>query len=303
MSGFRGDRRAAFATAVGVLRRVTGDSGSYSAADKADHSDTQVQALEHELRERERELARLRIQWEAWLSLLSHDARTPLTVILGYAENLLAQLPKSDADDSPNRQLQAIAVGARRLNLMISQIVDGARLDAGGVAVEPRPVDLVGTIKTELRRVRLAYPEHHFRPDFLGSLPQVIADTRYVAQVIGSFLSNAASYSPPGSEIGVSARRRGDQVIVSVSDPGHGLTSDELSRVFERGFHSARPPEARPEGLGLSLVIAKRSAELLGGEVWASSPGPGRGATFNLALPVVKGHSAPEDSTATSRPS
>ena len=281
---------------------MAGEPESNLAADEAENSELRVRALEHQLQERGRELARLRDQWEAWLSLLSHDTRTPLTVILGYAENVLAQLPHSDADDAPNRQLQAIAVGARRLNNMISQIVDGARLDAGLLEVRPRPVDLVGMIKTELRRARQAYPEQDFHSDLPGSLPQVVADAGRVAQVISSFLSNAATYSPPGSEIRVSARHRGQQVVISVSDPGHGLASEELTRVFERGFQSDRPPEARREGLGFSLAIAKRSAELLGEEVWASSPGPGHGATFNLALPVAKGDATDEDLAAPARP-
>lgn len=248
--------------------------------------EARVRELERELSEARAELATLRQQWTNWLALISHDLRGPLTLILGYAQNLLRRRP-ADAEegDRDRRELEMIVAGARRVDKMIGQVVDAARLENGLLASEPRDLDLNSIAREEVRLAKRRYPDRTFTMIGTDALPPIYADRRRTAQILASLLSNAALFSPAGADVEIATRDVPDRVIVAVRDPGLGLTPDEQARVFDRAFHSERAREVRREGLGLSLFIARQLARLQGGDLWVESPGPGHGATFSVSFP------------------
>lgn len=246
-----------------------------------------IQALEGELAVARSQNDELRRQWSAWLALVSHDLRGPLTLILGYAQSIARRLPTGVADDRARRELDSIVGGARRVDKMIGQIVDAARLDAGLLAIERRDVDLVPLLQEEVRRAKRLYSEHVFQIKTPDTLAPILADPRRVSQIIATLLSNAALYSPSRPMVDVTADSDGDRVVVVVRDQGLGLDTSERRHLFDRGFHSDRSRDVRREGLGLSLSIARELSHALGGELWVESAGPNRGASFFVAFPLL----------------
>jgi signal transduction histidine kinase len=148
-------------------------------------------------------------------------------------------------------------------------------------------VDLPPLLREEARKATRLYPGRRFDVDAADSLPPVYVDARRASQIIGTLLSNAALYSPADEAVVVTARAETDRVVVAVRDHGIGLTEREKSHVFDRAFQPERARDARREGLGLSLVIARQLAQLLGGDLWAESPTPGGGAIFSVAFPLL----------------
>lgn len=247
-----------------------------------------VRELEQELRESQAESAELRRQWASWLALISHDLRGPLTLVLGYAQNLLRRLPSPvKEDDRARRELESIISGARRVDKMIGQVVDAARLEAGLLTYDQRDVDLSALVGDEARKACRLYPEHPVNVSLDDSLPLVYADTRRASQIVASLLSNAALYSRPGKPIEVSARVEEERVVVVVGDHGLGLTDAEHRHLFEKAEPNERTHDVRREGLGLSLSISRQLARGMGGDLWAESDGVDQGSSFYVAFPLL----------------
>lgn len=249
--------------------------------------EARVQALEATVTEKTAALADTLTLIDAWTSTVSHDLRGPLTLITVYADNLLLQLPDSDECDRVVVQVQAISRASRRLDKMLGQVVDSARLDVGRLRLKLSPCDVGPLVKDEVRRARRVHRHRGLRTDVSSSLPWVIADPRRVSQIVATLLSNALTYSPDDEVVRITARQRRDYVHIAVADKGPGFSPKEQSCVFNKNFQKECRREARSEGLGLSLTIAKRVALELGGDLCVASPGPGRGSTFCLRLPVA----------------
>lgn len=247
-----------------------------------------VRELERALQASQDENETLRRQWSSWLAVISHDLRGPLTLVLGYAQNLLRRLPPgTKEDDRAQRELESIISGARRVDKMIGQVVDAARLEAGLLAYDRRDVDLAALVADEARRACRVYPDHPLNLDLADSLPLVYGDTRRVSQIVGSLLSNAALYSRPGTPIEITALVEDNRVVVVVRDHGIGLTDAERRRLFEKAEPTERTREVRREGLGLSLAIARQLARAMDGDLWAESDGVDRGSAFYAAFPLL----------------
>jgi signal transduction histidine kinase len=249
--------------------------------------ESRVALLEAELAATEERNRLLQEHWGAWISLISHDLRGPLTLILGHAENIQYRLNKGAEAESDRRGLIAIVGAARRLNKMLGQVVDGARLEIGALATQPREIDLVALVDDEVRRFRRAHPHRAVRVRLPDSPPYAFGDPRRVAAIFGSLLSNAVIFSPKGGEIAVDVIASGESVAIRVCDSGIGLDPEEIPHLFERFY---RPDHARTlprEGLGMSLAIARDVVQSFGGDLTAVSPGPNLGTCFTLQLPFA----------------
>jgi signal transduction histidine kinase len=244
-----------------------------------------VDELKRRVRELERALADAERRNEAWLSIVSHDLRGPLTLVMGYAENLLHNTRPTNENAQSIRELDAIVAAARRLNKMVAQVVDGARIEGRRLPLRIRPTDLGPLVQARIRAASRTYPTHQFRSDLATSLPLVRGDARAIETIVGALVSNAAVFSPPGSTVDVVTRPVEGWVGLSVVDRGVGFAEDELDRAFEPRFRPDRTRDARREGLGVSLWIARSLAELLGGSLTVKSPGLNQGtiATFQLS--------------------
>ncbi|PTL79279.1 sensor histidine kinase [Vitiosangium sp. GDMCC 1.1324] len=231
-----------------------------------------------------RELERLKSEF---LLLVSHEFRTPLTFALINTEMAL-RLLRSRRDVPPEiiRRLEQTRQGERRLVSMIEELLDVASIDAGQMKLHPEPLSLPELVHEVLQRLEPKLRAHPLVVELAANIPQVIADRRRIAQVITNFLTNAAQYTPTGTEILVRLERSGDEVLFSVADRGSGLTSHERSHLFDR-FHRAQTLVGQAkEGLGLGLFINKSFIEAHQGRLWVETV-HGQGSTFSFSLPVA----------------
>ncbi|HEX5415370.1 MAG TPA: HAMP domain-containing sensor histidine kinase [Chloroflexota bacterium] len=249
--------------------------------------EARVTSLEAELAAAEARNRQLLARWEAWISVISHDLRGPLTLILGHAENIQHRLAKGKEAGRDRRGLNAIVAAARRLNKMLGQVVDGARLEIGGLASQPRAFDLPALIDEEVRRYHRIYPDRVVRVAAPAALPLALGDPHRVAGIVAQLLSNATIFSPGGGEIRVAGAADGALVLLTVCDAGIGLEAEDVGRLFEPFY---RPERARPlprEGLGLSLALAREILRANGGDLTVTSPGPNLGACFTMSMPIA----------------
>jgi len=220
----------------------------------------------------------------AILSALSHDIRTPLTVLYGMADTLsMAELSPAARDT-----VAAIREQALRLNSMVSNLLDMARLRAGNIRLnqEWQPVEEV--IGASLKLLGSALTQHEVKVVLPPDMPLLKFDAVLIERVLCNLLENAAKYAPPSSNITISAQVEGDKVHISVHDTGAGFPPDKLDKVFdlfERGETESNIP-----GMGLGLAICRSIVAAHGGEIHASNCAGGC-VTFTLPLgdpPVIE---------------
>ncbi len=232
-------------------------------------------------REAER-VGRLR---DEFLAVVSHELRSPLNAVLGWASILsLGQLEP----DRTAQAVQAITQSAEALSLLIEDLLDGARITLGALRIEVRPVELVAIVRAALAAVHPAAAAkqiHLIEPGEDTPSEPVSGDAGRLQQVVGNLLSNAVKFTPPDGRVEVRVERVGGEVVVRVSDDGQGIGPDFLPHVFERLQQEDGSVTRRQSGLGLGLAIARHLVELHGGWISAESAGTGRGATFTFALP------------------
>ncbi len=217
------------------------------------------------------------------LSAVSHDLRTPLSVITGASSTLLDQ---DQSLDPKTRQAltSSILDESERLNRLVANLLDMTQLQAGALQVRRDwnvVEDVVGTALARMRR------QLHDRPvttHLAADLPLVPLDDLLIQQVLINLLENAVRYTPPSSEIEVAAQMDGTALVVEVADRGPGLPAGDSRRLFAKFYRGAR--ETSSAGAGLGLAICRGIVELHGGRIEAANR-PEAGAVFRFWLPVV----------------
>jgi signal transduction histidine kinase len=212
-----------------------------------------------------------------------HEMRTPLMSVIGYAE--LMQQPAMTLDQC--RQFAVIIEGeAERLNGLANSFLDLAKLESGRASLACAPVDLstvihmavsVLTPQADSKQVSLSV-------NIADDLPPVVGDGQRLHQVMLNLIGNGIKYCRPGDNVAVTAKRKGDALLVSVADTGPGIPADALPRIFER-FYRVPGSEGQAVGSGLGLTITRKIVEAHGGEISVSSE-EGQGATFTFTLPL-----------------
>ena len=224
---------------------------------------------------------------EEFVGIVAHDIRQPLTIVQGHAQMLQHALRRGNLERA-NGSADAIVTSAQRMNAMIRDLVDSARLEMGQIELYRQPIDLVSFIADLLQRMAGSGEGHRLRLESPSVLPTVYADPDRLERILSNLISNALKYSEPGSPIVVSLDRADGEVRVLVSDQGPGIAPHDLPRIFERLYRAGE--QHKKESLGLGLYIAKMLVEAHGGRIWAESE-VGRGSTFIFTLPVAKGQS------------
>jgi two-component system sensor histidine kinase BaeS len=253
--------RAAQAIAAGDLQaRVEGMAGA----------DDELAALGHAIDSMAAELERARGLERAFLMSVSHDLRTPLTSIRGYAE----AVAEGAVDDEESRLRAAAVIGAeaRRLERLVGDLLDLARLDAREFSLRPRPVDVAEVVAAATEALRPAAGEAGLRLEAVtpgGPVPAEV-DPERLAQVVANLVENALKYASSTVEVTVSPPPGSrDAIAISVTDDGPGIDAADLPRVFERLYTSRRQP-GRKVGTGLGLAIVRELVGAMGGTVEAS---------------------------------
>jgi len=237
--------------------------------------------------EKAMEDARLRLQGQllrdAFHGTLSHELRTPLAAIRGSA-SVLDSIPVVQKDDRIRSLVEAISDEVAELDSFIQSLLNATRVTAGGITphlewADPRDI-VNAAIKARSRRL----VAHKVETEFADELPLVSVDSGLIEESCGQLLENAAKYSPSGSTISVSVKRKQNGVVLAISDQGVGITADEQPHLGRRLFRSKRHQAAIP-GSGLGFWIASIFVGANGGSIDISSPGQGLGATASITLP------------------
>ena len=217
-----------------------------------------------------------------FLSMITHDIKAPLTVILGYTELLTDT--DSRSTEMPPDVLEHIRESGEKIHALVSNFLDVSRIEAGGLVLDRRVMDLRGLVAQAVdqhawsaRRKGLALSIHS------GALPSIVADESQMERVVGNLIGNAIKYTPEGGAIRVMMGRQNGHVTVAVRDTGRGIPAHELPHLFER-YRRVRDKH-RTEGTGLGLFIAKTIVEAHGGQIHVESA-PGIGSTFTVLLPA-----------------
>jgi two-component system OmpR family sensor kinase len=221
-----------------------------------------------------------------FLANVSHELKTPLTSIQGFAQALL-----DGAADSPQaiqRSANIIYTEADRLRRLVEGLLDLARLDAGLRALTRAPFDLRLVLATVVEKFSLRAKEKGItlRGDLPPALPAMVGDADRLAQVFTNLLDNALKHTPAGGSVTLSAASIPGGVEVTVKDTGPGIPPQDLQRIFER-FYQVDKSRARPSGVGLGLTITKEIVEAHNGNIRVEST-PGVGTQFIVRLPPAQ---------------
>jgi len=236
------------------------------------------------------ENARLRAQLrdfmrsrEEMLSIVSHDVRNPLGVVLtGSALLLRGSLPP-DKGDRARRQVEAIQRAGHRINALIRDLLDFASIEAGELSLTPRPHDVGALLSEALDALR---PTAAVKSQELALAPPaqalaVSCDRDRIVQVFANVVGNSMKFGPTGGHIRVDASADGPVVRFTVTDDGPGMDPEELANLFDRSWQAQRKNR---DGVGLGLAIVRGIVEAHGGRVWAESAlGEGTRVHFTLA--------------------
>lgn len=197
------------------------------------------------------------------LSALSHDLRTPLTVLVGLADAILLAAP--DLPDAARESAHALRDHAGRLSGLVANLLEMARLNAGSVQLRQEWQPLEEVVGSSLKLVGDALGRHRIRVDLPRDLPLLRFDAVLIERVLCNLLENAARYSPADGEIRIAATVRGDQVEISVSDQGDGFPPALYGRAF--GMFVRGDGESAVHGTGLGLAICRAIVEAHGGTI------------------------------------
>lgn len=228
---------------------------------------------------------------EDYIGAISHDLRTPLTVILGHAQILEHALAKSRVGARRRFGAEAIAVAARQMNTMIRDLADSARLEVGQLELRCVQVDLVKQVQAIKSRLEGILETERIRVVVPVPVSDVLADPDRLERIVTNLFTNALKYSDPGSEVLVTVDEIGTEAVISVKDRGPGIPPQEMPLLFER-YKRGKSAGQRRDSLGLGLYVTKGLVEAHGGRIWVESE-PGVGSTFHVALPIDCAECAP----------
>jgi two-component system, OmpR family, sensor histidine kinase BaeS len=242
---------------------------------------------------RKEELDRLK---DEFVLTASHELRSPLTSVQGFAELLMLE-----RDSLTPRQAETVEVildNCRHLVRLLNDLLDLARSDAGRLAIRPQPTEVAPLVEDVVRTMRAQTEAggqvltEHVQP----GLPLINVEADRIRQILMNLLTNAHEYSPEGASIGVSALALGSEVEIGVTDNGPGIPDDQLERIFERFTRGDAGLTQRVGGTGLGLAISKSLVELHGGSIKAEST-VGQGSTFRVRLPIAAAPALGADGT------
>jgi signal transduction histidine kinase len=266
----------------GTARSIAG--GDLAArVDLGRHPDDELAGLAHTLNQMAAQLEQAQGSERAFVLSVSHDLRTPLTSIRGYAEAMIDGTVSTS--DEQARAAHVIANEARRLERLVADLLDLARLDAHQFSLAPREIDAADTVRTAVDAFLPAASELGIAMSVAGA-PALAADADpdRLAQIVANLVENALKYATSAIVVTLVAYGSRD-LDLQVHDDGPGIDPDDLPRVFDR-LYVSRPAPGRSVGTGIGLAIVRELAAAMGGRAWVD-PDATTGATFVVRLPVL----------------
>ncbi|HEU4326447.1 MAG TPA: ATP-binding protein [Roseiflexaceae bacterium] len=219
-----------------------------------------------------------------FVSTVSHDLKSPLSIMHGYIELLETERP---LDENQRHYVDRIKSTLQRLVALVSDLLDLGRLEAH-IGIEKNPCDLRVVVQSQIETYRLKAAAKGITliEPLAADLPPVSGDIKRLQQVLGNLLGNAITYTPVGGRVAISMRVRESHMVVSISDTGVGIDPHELPQLFEPFFRASSGRRMNGDGTGLGLAIVKRIIEEHGGTISVEST-LGVGSTFRFAIPLA----------------
>lgn len=225
-----------------------------------------------------------------FVSITSHELRTPMTVIRSYAWMVLN---KSDIElsEKMKKSLVRILISAERLINLVNDLLNVSRIEAQRIEINPQPLNLISLVKDIIDEIYYSKStEKNIQFIILEQkLPEVFADPDKLRQVLLNLVGNSVKFTPPGGKITFSFFTDGQVVETSVKDSGVGISKEDLGRLFQKfgRLDTSYISISSSGGTGLGLYISKKLIELMHGKIWAESEGVGKGTTFTFSLPIA----------------
>lgn len=249
---------------------------------------TEQKRVEEELRQKTEELAEINRVKDEFVAVLSHELRTPMHNLHGWAQLLLTE---SEMDEALKIEgLETIERNARLQVRLIDDLLDLARMQKGEMNLEIEPVDLASVIRSAADTIRLSAETKGIQIQLHldAAVSNVLGDAIRLQQVVWNLLSNAIKFSSKNESVEVRLEEVESQAQITVIDRGRGIEAEFIPFVFERFSQRDASTTRSAGGLGLGLAIALTIVELHNGNITAASAGFGKGSTFTVRLPVVK---------------
>jgi len=282
----------------GLQRRV--DEATAALQERMDelaHANSEIETLYRRSQEHVEELQELDKLKSRFLSMASHELKTPLTSISGLAQVLLRRMRRRlelgrpddtewhDEQRGHVERLELLNSQTARLGRLVDELLDVSRIESGKLEFHWAPVDVAQLLNEVAARLQLTTAEHRILVNVEASdLAPLTADRDHLEQVMDNLVSNAIKFSPGGGDIDVRVRDHGETVVIGVHDPGVGIPAAQLEAVFGLFYQAEDPVSRRTGGMGLGLYISREIISRHGGRIWAESS-PGQGSTFLVALP------------------
>ncbi|CAB4877157.1 unannotated protein [freshwater metagenome] len=226
------------------------------------------------------ELERSHLLEQQFLLSVSHDLRTPLTSIRGYAEAI------SDGAGDPQRSALVIQSEARRLERLVADLLDLAKLRAQGFSMHLERVDLAALASVSIEGFQIDAAERNLRIEHLGGGQLIVsADHDRLAQIAANLMENALKYA--ATAVTVTTAQDGSWAVLAIDDDGPGISGADLAHVFDRLYVARHAPSRKENSSGLGLAIVKELTEAMGGTVAATQSATG-GARFVVRLPLLQ---------------
>jgi PAS domain S-box-containing protein len=222
---------------------------------------------------------------DEFLSIASHELRTPVTSIKGYTQLAKTLIRENDLVTS-EEYLDIALDQIDRMSRLILELLDVSRIETGRLEIRREPIEWSSFVKEVVHRHHTAVNDHRFHLNVPDDTMIVSGDRDRLEQVLSNLIENAVKYSPEGSEIFINVNHRDNEVVTSICDRGIGIPADELAMVFERFHRGRQVSSTNYGGLGLGLYITRQIVERHSGTIWVESK-EGSGTTFYFALPLV----------------
>jgi signal transduction histidine kinase len=252
------------------------------------HLQQRIDAATKELRASNAQLRHLDTTKDEFLSMASHQLRTPLTSVKGYISMVL-EGDAGKVSDMQKHLLSEAFVSSERMVHLIHDFLNVSRLQTGKFMLETRPIDLVKLVDAEVSSLVRTAEARNMKLKFThsGDMPVLNIDENKIQQVVMNYIDNAIFYSHEQTTILVSLRRDGDMAELRVHDTGIGVPKHEQAQLFTKFYRASNARKQRPDGTGVGLYLAKKVVTAHGGEVLFESQ-EGKGSTFGFRLPISK---------------
>lgn len=222
-----------------------------------------------------------------FVSLASHQLRTPLSAVKWYVEILLKDKENTLTRKQREHLAEIYRSNERAINL-VNDLLDVSRIQEGHIQLEYRPTRVEDVVEEIISNFETLLKTNKVSVDFEiinGPLPKIETDAEKLKRVLSNLLSNAIKYTPPQGKITVIVEKKPREIKISVTDSGLGIATSDQPKIFRKFFRSSKAIKFTPDGTGLGLFIAKSLIETMGGKIGFASA-EGKGTTFYFSLPI-----------------